>query len=103
MRSSTFDERKRNNGIIAACGLYGTSFKLAALAKQQLYDEVCPSHPGLVPDNISPEDVIKDIQTAQYEADKIGISAEPSKFNRDLLCVGYSLFGTFLDSQHTRY
>ena len=72
--------------------------QLAALAKQQLYDEVCPSHPGFVPDDKSPEDVIKDIQTAQYEADKIatwkGINAEPSNFNRDQSRVEYSLFRT---------
>ena len=47
---------------------------------QQLYNELCASHPGFVPGDTSPEVLIRDIQTAQYDADNIaswkGTSAE---------------------------
>ena len=77
---STFDEWKRNNGVLTANGLYETSWPQQLALAKQLYDEAYSSRPGFVPDDTSPEDVIKEIQTAKYDADKIvswkGISAD---------------------------
>ena len=79
--SSNFDEWKRNNGcLIPSSGSYETSWPQQLALAKQLYDEAYGSHPGFVPDDTSPEDVIKDVQTAEYDAEKIvtwkGISAD---------------------------
>ena len=78
--SCTFDEWKRNNGVLTASGLYETSWPQQLALAKNLFDEAYGSHPGFVPDDASPEDVIRDIQTAEYDADKIvswkGIGAD---------------------------
>ena len=74
--SNTFDEWKRNNGVLTVSGFYETTWlRQLALAKQ-LYG----SHAGFTTDDASPEGVIKEIQTAEYDAEKIvswkGISVD---------------------------
>ena len=78
--SNTFDEWKRNNSVLTASGLYETTWPQQLALAKQLYDEANGSHPGFVPDDASSEDVIKELQTAEYDAEKIvswkGISVD---------------------------
>ena len=78
--STTFDEWKRNNGVLHVSGFYETSWPQQLALAKKLYDEAYGSHPGFVPDDTSPEDVIKELQTAEYDPEKIvrwkGISVD---------------------------
>ena len=80
--SNTFDEWKRNNGVLTASIFYETSWPQQLALAKQLYDEAYQygSHPGVLPDDTSPEDMIKEIQTAEYDAEEIvtwkGISVD---------------------------